>query len=119
MIRATRSRSMDGWMDGWMDGEDLIICVAIWTLHKLWLPLICDGSLAVCIALRNRLSSASLFGAISKDFGAILGGPNGRHTWYLGGSLAMLFSTAFWHRFNMDFSRLQTLKIIVFLEENQ
>ena len=25
MIRATRGRSMDGWMDGWMDGEVLII----------------------------------------------------------------------------------------------
>ena len=34
MIRATRGRSMDGWMDGWMDGVDLIICLAIWTLYK-------------------------------------------------------------------------------------
>ena len=25
MIRATRGRSMDGWMDGWMDEEVLII----------------------------------------------------------------------------------------------
>ena len=25
MIRATKGKSMDGWMDGWMDGEVLII----------------------------------------------------------------------------------------------
>ena len=30
MIRATRGRSMDGWMDG----EDLIICLAAWTLNE-------------------------------------------------------------------------------------
>ena len=51
-----------------MDGEDLIICVAIWTLYKRCLPLIFDDLLAICIASRNRLRSASLFGAISKDF---------------------------------------------------
>ena len=34
LIGATKGKSMDGWMDGWMDGEDLIICLAIWTLYK-------------------------------------------------------------------------------------
>ena len=29
MIRATRGRSMDGWMDGWMDGEVLIIGIMV------------------------------------------------------------------------------------------
>ena len=71
MIRATRGRSMDGWMDGWMDGEDLIICVAIWTLNKLWGPLTSDDLRATCIASQNRLRSASLCGPISEDFGAI------------------------------------------------
>ena len=49
-------------------------------LHKLWLTLICDGLLAISTASRNRLRSASLFGAISEDFGAILGG-FGRPKW--------------------------------------
>jgi len=57
-----------------LDGEDLIICVAIWTLHKLWLPLTCDGLLAISIASRNRLRAASLRGAMLEDFRRILGG---------------------------------------------
>ena len=61
-------KGMDGLMDGWMDGVDLIICVAIWTLYKGRLPLTCGELLAVCIASLNKLRSASLFGAISKDF---------------------------------------------------
>ena len=65
---------MDGWMDGWMDGEDLIICLAIWTLYKRWVPLTCDELRASCIASRNELRSASLPGGISKDFGRISGG---------------------------------------------
>ena len=36
MIRATRGRSMDGWMDGWMDGEVLIIGKVVgWSF---WVP---------------------------------------------------------------------------------
>ena len=51
-----------------MDGVDLIICIAIWTLYKRCPPLLSDDFLAISIASRNRLRSASLFGAISKDF---------------------------------------------------
>ena len=40
-IWATEGRSMDGWMDDRMDGEDLIICVAIWTHYRRRLPLLC------------------------------------------------------------------------------
>ena len=73
---------MDGWMDGWMDGEDLIICVAIWTLYERRFPLISAEARALSIASRNELHSASLCGAIFQDFGAILKG-FGRPKWML------------------------------------
>ena len=57
-----------------MDGEDLIICLAIWTLYKHRPPLTCDGLLAVSIASRNKLRSTSLLEAILRVFEAILGG---------------------------------------------
>ena len=57
-----------------MDGEDLIICLAIWTLYKRWVPLTCGDLLAISIASRNRLRSTSLLEGILKVFGAILGG---------------------------------------------
>ena len=60
--------------DQWMDGEDLIICVAIWTLYKRRPPLLSDDLRVRCIASRNRLRFASLRGAIFRDFGAIFGG---------------------------------------------
>ena len=63
-----------------MDGEDLIICVALWTLYKRRSPLPCDDLRAVSIASRNKLRSASLCGAIFRDFGAILKG-FGRPKW--------------------------------------
>ena len=66
-------RWMDGWTDGRTDGEDLIICVALWTLYKRRPPLLSDDLRAICIASRNRLRSASLCGAIFRDFGAIFG----------------------------------------------
>ena len=65
MIRATRGRSMDGWMDG----EDLIICVARLVVQKLCPPLICDDLRVICIASRNELRSASLLEAIWGGFG--------------------------------------------------
>ena len=68
MIRATSSRSMDGWMDR----EDLIICVAIWTLYKRRLPLTCVDLLAGSIASRKRLRLTSLCGGILVDFGSFL-----------------------------------------------
>ena len=85
MIRATKGISMDGWMDGWkdgswmdgcMDGEDLIICVAIWTLYKLWVPLTSDEFRMIPIASRNKLRFTSLLGSIFKDFGSPNGFPN-------------------------------------------
>ena len=61
MIRATRGRSMDP--------EDLIICIAIWTLYKLCRPLICDEFRVISIASLNKLRFTSLWGSIFKDFG--------------------------------------------------
>ena len=55
---------MDGWMDGWLDLEDLIICVAIWTLYKRCAPLPSGDLLAISIASRNRLRSTSLLEGI-------------------------------------------------------
>ena len=72
MIRATKKRSMDG--------EDLIICVAIWTLYRRRLPLTSDDLLTICIASRNRLRPRPRFFASRLDFGAILGG-FGRPKW--------------------------------------
>ena len=59
-------------MDGWMDGVDLIICLAIWTLYKRWVPLTCDDLLAGSISSRNRLRFTSFFGGIFMDFGKVL-----------------------------------------------
>ena len=64
--------SMDALMDGWMDGEDLIICVALWTLYTRRPLSRCDDFRTISIASRNKLRSASLCGAIFRDFGAIL-----------------------------------------------
>ena len=94
-------------MDGWMDGEDLIICIAIWTLYKRRLPLSSDDLLAVSIASRNELRSASLFGSIFE----VLGGQHGRKNRRSGLIFAMLFLNAFLYRFRLDFLRLRTLKI--------
>ena len=60
---------MDGWVDEWMGGEDLIICIAIWTLYKLWDPLISDDLRVRPIASLNKLCFTSLLGLIFKDFG--------------------------------------------------
>ena len=84
-------------MDGWMDGEDLIICVAIWTLHKRCGPLPCDDFLAVSIASRNRLRPTSLLEEILKVFRAILGG-FGRPKWTPNVVFRRFFSDAFFDR---------------------
>ena len=97
---------MDGWMDGWigMDGEDLIICLAIWTLYKRWFPLVSDDLRVSCIASRNRLRSASLFGTMFEDFG----GRNGRQNSTFEVFFPMVFSNAFLHQFFVDFWRPET-----------
>ena len=48
------------WMCGWLDGENLIICIAIWTLYKRWGPVAFDDFRACCIALRGMLGCNSL-----------------------------------------------------------
>ena len=57
-----------------MDGEDLIICIAIWTLYKLWPPLVSDEFRVISIAPRNELRFTSLLGGIFVVLGSILGG---------------------------------------------
>ena len=69
MIRATKGKSMDGWMDR----VDLIICIALWTVQKLQGPLISNEARAVPIASRNRLRWRLFFFAFRFDLGVILG----------------------------------------------
>ena len=76
MIRATRGRSMDGWMDG----EDLIICVALWTLYKRRRPLTFDELRASSIASRNKLPSRPRLFVSKLDFGGFWEGL-GRAQW--------------------------------------
>ena len=45
MIRATRGRSMDGWMDGWMDGGVLIRYLGQWMTFRRPLGLALRGRL--------------------------------------------------------------------------
>ena len=66
IIRATGKESIDR--------DDLIICVAIWTLYRRRLPLTSDDLLTICIASRNRLRPRPRFFASRLDFGAILEG---------------------------------------------
>ena len=101
-------------MDGWMDGEDLIICVAIWTLYKRRRPLVSADLRASCIASRNKLRFASLCGAILE----VLGGQNGSPDRIFELFFPMLFSIAFLHRFSIYFLRLRTSKIAIFLRKN-
>ena len=54
------------------------------------------------------------FGGFWSDFG----GQNGCQNRFLGCFFAMLFSTAFWHRFLIDFRRLKTWKIAISLRKN-
>ena len=50
--------------------EDLIMCIAIWTLYKLCRPLTCAEVRVSPIASRNKLRVTSLLGPIFKDFGS-------------------------------------------------
>ena len=96
------------------DQEDLIICVALWTLYKRWGPMTFDDLRAVCIASRNKLRLTSLFGAILM----VLGNPNRCPNSILEPFFSMSFSKAFWHRNFIDFWKLETRKIAIFLKEN-
>ena len=97
-----------------IDREDLIICIAIWTLYKLRPPLVCDEFRAVSIALQNKLRFTSLLGHIFKDFGR----PNGFPNSIFEAFFLMLFFIAFEHPILVNFSRLRTRKIMIFLKEN-
>ena len=94
MIRAKRGRSMNE--------EDLIICIAIWTLYKLCGPLTCGEVGEISIASRNKLRFTSLWGSIFKDFGS----PNGVSNSIFQAFFSTLFFNAFEHPIMMDFWRL-------------
>ena len=96
------------------DQEDLIICVALWTLYKRWGPMTFDDLRAVCIASRNKLRLTSLFGAILM----VLGDPNRCPNSILEPFFSMSFLNTFLHRILVDFSRLKTRKIAIFLWKN-
>ena len=100
--------------DQLMDGEDLIICLALWTLYKRRPPLRPDDFRASSIAPRNKLRLASLFGAIL----VVLGGQNRCPNSILESFFSMSFSKAFWHRNFVDFWKLETRKITIFPKEN-
>ena len=51
------------------------------------------------------------FFSISGGFWGVLGGQNGGKNRVLGGFVSMFFSSAFRHRFFVEFGRLRTLKI--------
>ena len=101
-------------MDGWMDGVDLIICIAIWTLYKRRLPLTFAEARASCIASRNELRPASLFGSIFE----VLGGQHGGQNSIFELLFSMFFLISFLHLFLIEFWRLETRKITIFLTKN-
>ena len=100
MLRATRA-----------DQEDLIICIAIWTLYKLCGPLISDEPRVVSIASQNELRFTSLLGGIFMVLGLILGG-FGEATWKPKSIFWMFFFDVFFEcvlgSIWMDFWRLET-----------
>ena len=89
-----------------MDGEDLIICVAIWTLYKRRFPLTSDDLRAVSIASRNQTRSRLHSFASRVDFEGFWGG-FGRSKWRLksifGKPFAMHPPSALLNRFFGDF----------------
>ena len=89
--------------------EDLIICIAIWTLYKLWPPLPCGEFREIPIASPNKLRFTSLLGPIFKDFGS----PNGVSNSIFQAFFSTLFFNAFEHPILMDFWRLWIRKIAI------
>ena len=112
------NRSADGSFDRSMTRsiawEDLIICMAIWTLYKLCAPLTSDEFRVIPIASRNKLRFTSLLGPIFEDFG----GPTGPQKSIFKLLFSMIFRNAFSYRILIDFWRLRTAKIAILLKEN-
>ena len=77
-------------------------------------PLVCDDFRVSCIASPSRLRLTSLLGPIFEDFG----GPNGPQKSMFEPFFSMWFSKTFLHRNLVDFWRLQTRKIAIFLRKN-
>ena len=100
-----------------MDGEDLIICLAIWTLYKRRLPLVCAELRVPCIASRNELRFKTLLGAIRVDFGRFWEAkPEAKIEFW-----EVFLRCVFRMRFGVDFGRIfgdskpeKSIKTIVF-----
>ena len=86
------NRMIDPSIDRTIDWEDLIICIAIWTLYKLWDPLVSDELRVRPIASLNKLRFTLLWGSIFKDFGRF-------------GDANLEGKIDFWGFFSMFFSR--------------
>ena len=96
MIRATKGKSSrPNHMPSHLDALQTTTCVAFRRL---------PGELhSVAQQASFNIASGRNFKRFLERLWEVFGGPNGRQTWFLGGSSAMLFSIAFWHRFCMDF----------------
>ena len=68
----------------------------------------------ISIASLNKLRFTSLLGLIFKDFGR----PNGFPNSIFEAFFSMLFFIAFEHPILVDFSKLQTRKIVILLIDN-
>ena len=94
------------------DQEDLIICVALWTLYKRRPPLTFDDFRASCIASRNHSRSRLHLFASRIDFGGTWGG-FGRPKWRLksifGRPFSMPSPSALLNWFFGDFFKVRTL----------
>ena len=76
--------------------------------------LTCAEMREIPIASQNKLRFTSLWGPIFKDFGR----PNDFPNSIFEAFFSMLFFIAFEHPILVDFSRLRTRKIVIFLREN-
>ena len=108
-MNQSMDRTIDRSNDWSIDREDLIICIAIWTLYKLCHPLTCDEVRVISIASLNKLRFTSLWGNILKGFGK----PNGFPNSIFEAFSSMLFFIAFEHPILVDFLRLPTRKIVI------
>ena len=111
----------EGQINGWMDGEDLIICVAIWTLYKRRGPLTCDDLRALSIASQHELRLRPNVFRFFVDFGAPAlpkWSQNRAQNPIFGYFFAILFSTTLLDRFFIDFSRTRPLKSSISLRKN-
>ena len=93
-----------------VDQEDLIICVAFWTLYKRRAPLRSDHLRASCIASRNQMRSRLHLFASRVDFGGTWG-VFGKSKWRLksifGRPSAMHSPSALLNRFFGDFLKAE------------